>query len=147
MTARPRNSSPRAIKIKSNCSLPSVSSHGGLRFTKALWYLLPEQTQVLPMSWALSEAHRHLSTCSLILGCESEVAQSCATLCDPMEPARLLGPWNFPGKSTGVDYHLLLQRIFPTQGLNPGLPHCRQTLYRLSHPGSPWLGEVCLCPP
>ena len=32
--------------------------------------------------------------------------------------------------------HFLLQRIFPTQGLNPGLPHCRQTLYYLSHQGS-----------
>ena len=41
----------------------------------------------------------------------------------------------FPGKSTGVGCHFLLQGIFPTQGLNPGLLHCRQTLYRLSHQG------------
>ena len=34
-------------------------------------------------------------------------------------------------------FHFLLQGIFPTQGLNPGLPHCRQTLYRLSYQGSP----------
>ena len=49
-------------------------------------------------------------------------------------------PWDFPGKSTGVGCHFLLQRIFPTQGLNPGLPHCRQMLYRLSYQGShcPW---------
>ena len=39
--------------------------------------------------------------------------------------------------STGVGCHFLLQAIFPTQGSNPGLPHCRQTLYRLSHQGSP----------
>ena len=32
--------------------------------------------------------------------------------------------------------HFLLQEIFPTQGLNPGLLHCRQTLYCLSHHGS-----------
>ena len=40
-----------------------------------------------------------------------------------------------PGKpkNTGVGCHSLFQEIFPTQGLNPGLPHCRQTLYRLSH--------------
>ena len=38
---------------------------------------------------------------------------------------------------TGVDFHFLLQRIFPTQGLNLGLPHCRQMLYHLSHQGSP----------
>ena len=52
---------------------------------------------------------------------------------------RLLSPWDFPGNSTGVDCHFLLQWIFPTQGSNPGLPHCRQMLYRLSHQGSPIL--------
>ena len=38
---------------------------------------------------------------------------------------------DFPGKNTGVGCHFLLQGIFPTQGLNPGLPHCRRTLYQL----------------
>ena len=41
--------------------------------------------------------------------------------------------WDFPGKNSGVGCHFLLQRIFPIQGLNPGLPHCRQTLYHLSY--------------
>ena len=50
---------------------------------------------------------------------------------------RLLCPWDFLCKSTGLGCHFLLQGIFPTQGLNPGLPHCRQTLYHLSHQGSP----------
>ena len=36
----------------------------------------------------------------------------------------------------------LLQGIFTTQGLNPGLPHCRQILYQLSHKGSPIPGWV-----
>ena len=44
-----------------------------------------------------------------------------------------------PGKNTGVDCHALLQGTFPTQGLNPGLPCCRQILYHLSHQGSPAL--------
>ena len=52
-------------------------------------------------------------------------------------PARLLWSWNSPGKNTGVGRHSLLQGIFPAQGLNPGLPHCRQILYLLSHLGSP----------
>ena len=52
-----------------------------------------------------------------------------------LQPTRLLGPWNFPGKSIGVGCHFLLQGIFPTQGSNPGLLHCRQTLYHLSHQG------------
>ena len=42
-----------------------------------------------------------------------------------------------PDKTIGVGCHALLQGIFPTQGLNPGLPHCRQILYKLSHQGSP----------
>ena len=42
-----------------------------------------------------------------------------------------------PGKNTGVSCHVLLQGIFPTQGSNPGLPHCRRILYHLSHQGSP----------
>ena len=44
-----------------------------------------------------------------------------------------------PGKNTGVNCHALLQGTFPTQGLNPGLPRCRQILYHLSHQGSPAL--------
>ena len=68
-----------------------------------------------------------------------EVTQSCPTLCDPVDcsPLRLLCPWDSPGKNTGVGCHFLLQGIFLTQGSNPGLPHCRQTLYPLSRQGSP----------
>ena len=43
---------------------------------------------------------------------------------------------DFPGKSTGKGCHFLLQGIFLTQELNPGLLHCRQILYCLSHQGS-----------
>ena len=50
---------------------------------------------------------------------------------------KLLHPWDFLGKSTGVGCPFLLQGIFPTQGSNPGLPHSRKTLYHLSHQGSP----------
>ena len=61
--------------------------------------------------------------------------QSCLTLCDPMvhEPARLLCPWDSPGKNTGVGSHSLLQGIFPTQGQNLSiLVSCtgRQVLHR-----------------
>ena len=68
---------------------------------------------------------------------KSESEQSCLTLCDPMD-TRLLHPWDFLGKGTGVGCDFLLQGNFPTQGLNPGLPHCGQTLYRLSHQRSPY---------
>ena len=68
---------------------------------------------------------------------ESEIAQSCPTLCNPLDcsPPGSSIPWDSPGKNTGMGCHFLLQEIFPTQGLNLGLLHCRQTLYRLSHQG------------
>ena len=50
-------------------------------------------------------------------------------------PISLLHPWDFPGKSAGVDCHFLLQGIFPSQESNPGLLHCGQMLYHLSHQG------------
>ena len=55
-----------------------------------------------------------------------EVAQSCPTLCNP---TRLLCPWDFPGKNTGVGCHFLIQGIFPTQGLNLSLLMGRWILY------------------
>ena len=61
-----------------------------------------------------------------------------------LQPTRLLHPWDFPDKSTGVGCHFLLQRIFPTQGSNPGLPQCRQTLYR--HKGSVCVLVARSCP-
>ena len=63
---------------------------------------------------------------------EVKVTQSCPTLWDPMDC-----PWNSPGQNTGVGSLFLLQGIFPTQGSNPGLPHCRWIVYQLSHKESP----------
>ena len=62
------------------------------------------------------------------------VTQMCPTLCDHMDcsQSRSSVHGDSPGKNTGVGCHALLQGIFPTQGLNPGLPHCRQILYGLS---------------
>ena len=65
--------------------------------------------------------------------------QLCSTLCDPIDgsPPGSTVPWDSPGKNTGMGCHFLLQGILPTQGSNPGLPHCRKMLYHLSHQGSP----------
>ena len=67
------------------------------------------------------------------------VAQSCLTLCNPMDysPPGSSVHGDSPGKNTGVGCHALLQGIFPTQGSNPGVPHCRWILYHLSRQGSP----------
>ena len=54
-------------------------------------------------------------------GSEREVAQSSLTLCDPMEPARLLRPWIL-GKNTGVGCHFLFQGNLPNPGIKPRSP-------------------------
>ena len=61
-----------------------------------------------------------------------KVTQSCTTFCSPMDCI---------GQNTGVGSLSLLQGIFPTQGSNSGLPHCRRILYQLSHKGSPRILE------
>ena len=82
--------------------------------------------------------------CHFLLQCtkvksKSEVAQSCLTLCNPIDCGRpgssVRG--DFQGKNTRVCCHALLQGIFPTQGSNPGLSNCKKILYHLSHQGSP----------
>ena len=64
---------------------------------------------------------------------------------DSLQPHGLYSPWNSLGQNTGVGSCSLLQGIFPTQGLNPGLPHCGRILYQLSHQGSPILSCCCCC--
>ena len=54
-----------------------------------------------------------------------------------LQPHGLYSPWYSPSQNTGVGSLSLLQGIFPTQGLNPGLLNCRWILYQLSHKGSP----------
>ena len=74
------------------------------------------------------------------------VAQSCLTLrVYGLWPAKLLCPWDFPSKNTGVDCHFFSQDIFPTKGLNPHLLSLRQwqeDSLPLYHLGSP--GGVCM---
>ena len=69
-------------------------------------------------------------------------SESCSVVSDSLQPHGLYSPWNSPGWNTGVGSLSLLQGIFPTQELNPGLPHCRQIVYQLSHKESPW--EICM---
>ena len=72
------------------------------------------------------------------------VTQSCPTLCAPMDcsPQGSSVHGDSPGKNTGLGCHALLQGIFPTQGSNPGLLHCRQILCQLSYQGSPWSTHI-----
>ena len=76
------------------------------------------------------------------------VTELCLTLCDPMDctPLGSSVHGDSPGKNTGVSYHALLQGVFPTQGSNPGLPHCRWILYHLSHQGRPMHNRIQISP-
>ena len=64
------------------------------------------------------------------------VSENHSVMSDSLRHHGLYGPWNSPGLNTGVGSCFLLQGIFPTQGSNPHLPHCRRILYQLSHQGS-----------
>ena len=68
-------------------------------------------------------------------------SQSCSVTSNSLWHHGLYSPWNSPSQNTGVGSLSLLQGIFPTQGSNPGLPHCRQILHQLSHQGSPRILE------
>ena len=67
---------------------------------------------------------------------EGNERESCSAMSNSLQPRGLYSLWDFPGQNTGVVSCFFLQGIFPIQGLNPGLPHCRQILYQLSHQGS-----------
>ena len=60
------------------------------------------------------------------------VKVSRSVVSNSLQPHRLYSPWNSPGQNTGVGSLSFLQGIIPTQGLNPGFPHCRWILYQLS---------------
>ena len=74
---------------------------------------------------------------SLVIACMHDKSlQLCPT------PIRLPCPWDSPGKNTAVGCHSLLQRIFPTQGLNLGLLHCKQIIYHVNHQGTRGIGST-----
>ena len=98
-------------------------------------------------SWSslrISSSHLPLPSYPLVV--KVKVTQWCPVLCDPHG---LYSPWNSPSWNTGVGNLSVLQGIFPTQGSNPGLPHCRWILHPLSHQGSPrntGVGSLSLLP-
>ena len=62
-------------------------------------------------------------------------SESHSGVSDSLWPHGRYSPWNSPGQNTGVGSLSLLQGIFPMQGSNPGVPHCRWIFYQLSHHG------------
>ena len=93
--------------------------------------------------WVLPASHVTASVASLDVhfALQGKWSESLPVVSDSLRPHGLYSPWHSPGQNPGVVSRPLLQGIFPTQGLNLGLPHCGQILYQLSHKGSPyWSG-------
>ena len=116
------------MKVKSESESPSVVSDS----------VRPQRRQPtrLPRPWD-SPGKNTGGGCHFLLQCmkvKSE-SESRSVVSNSLQPQGLYSPWNPPGQNTGVGSLSLLQGIFPTQGSNPGLPHCRQILYRLSGEG------------
>ena len=112
-------------------TLQSIGNFPG-KTTRGSCHFLPQR--ILPTQ----ELHSHflhwlMGSLPLMYYVKVKVAQSCLTL----RHHELYNPRDSPGQNTGVGSLFLLQGIFPTQGSNSGLPHCRQILYQLSHQGSP----------
>ena len=97
---------------------------------------------LLPMHGAAQPTTPHPSLgLYLCLPIKTVKSESCPVVSDSLQLHGLYSPWNSLGRNTGVGSLFLLQGIFPTQGSNSGLLHCRQSLYQLSHKGSPRILE------
>ena len=119
---------PEMLLPSSPCPQDSHSSGFSLDFTH-------DRKSSILNSFLLETDCPHTHVCAVL----SHSYMSNSLQPHGLQPTRLLCPWDSPGKKTGVGCHAFLQGIFPTQGLNPGLPHCRQIFYQLSSQGSPSL--------
>ena len=128
-----------------------MTNHGQLIYVPRAHSCLAHRRPGEPSSWELRRTQAQVHAGNPVqmseMCCVCLAAQSCLTLWDPMDcsPPGSSVHGDSPGKNIGVGCHALLQGIFPTQGLNPGLPHCRRILYQLSHKGSPtYSRHLCL---
>ena len=106
---------------------------------------------ILITSFKTADPHPYSSSSqfsTLLFIFSQKSSESCSVVSDSLQPhwlwewtMRFHSPWTSPGKNIGVSSHSLLQGIFPNQGSNSGLPHCREILYQLSHQGSPRIQE------
>ena len=98
---------------------------------KGIHMCVHSETESTPKVWdGRQGCHKIVAVLVVVL-----VAQLCLTLCGPVDcsPPGSFVHGDSPGKTTAVGCHALLQGIYPTQGLNPGLLHCRWILYRMSY--------------
>ena len=132
-----------AVQVTLKSVLQHHSSKASILWSSAFFmvqlshpYMTTGKTTALTR-WNFAGSNRYISDMLISVLCL--VALLCPIHGNPMDcssPGSSVHG-DSPGKNTGVGCHALLQGIFPTQGSNPGLPHCRPILYRLSNHGSP----------
>ena len=121
-----------------DCSPPGSSVHGILQARILEWVDIPF-SRGSSLTQGSNPSLPHCSTSRQILYClwATKRSESRSGVSDSLRPHGPCSPWNSPGQNAGVGSYSLLQGIFPTQGLNPGVSHCRRILYQLSHKESP----------
>ena len=115
-----------------DCSPPGPFVHGILQARILEWVAVPSSRG---SSWPrdrIQVSHRQILYCLSYLLLSHSV-ESDSLRPHGLYPARLLSLWDSLGKNTEMGCHALVQGIFPSQGSNPGLLHCRQILYSLNH--------------
>ena len=128
-------------KLHNNTKTNNDSKNG-----QEIWInISPKRTYTLPIgTWKAVPHNELLEKCKSRLQwdvtsqqSEWNESESHSVMSSSLWLQGLYSPWNSLGQNTGVGSRSLLQGIFPTQGLTPGLPNCRQILYHLSHRGAP----------
>ena len=117
---------------------PGVLQSTGLQRVGHDWVTELNWSQNRPSPY--SRLWKKVANTRSFLWIESE-SESHSVMSNSLGPHGLYSSWNSPGQNIGVGSLSLLQGIFPTQGSNPGLSHCRPILYPLSHKGSPRILE------
>ena len=135
-TRRPGSASGSTTCCETWCKSASSSGQDSV----ALVIKSQKWTRVLPclwlwpwlmnLSWWLKKIKNRFYFYEVIK-CESRLVMSSS-----LQPHELCSAWNSPGQNTGVGSPSLLQGIFPIQGSNSALPHCRRILHQLSHEGA-----------
>ena len=127
-------------------SIKNLSAYSTLNIIPDCTCVYPHSMRQIPSSFLSATTAKHLKYLvqvpELISDSRNESeSESCSVMSDSLWPRGLCSPWNSLGQSTGVGSLSLLQGIFPTQGSNQGLLHCRWILYQVSHKGSPRILE------
>ena len=129
---RPCAPSTHSFSKKEITNMLWLKGRGAFQVTIKWWYKSPHEIFRMTIRGQL---HCHLGSRKGMNWSETHLVGSSSLWSHGLYPTRLLCPWYFPGKNTGIGCHFLLQGIFPTQGLNLGLLHCRQDSLLSQLPG------------